>query len=570
MIEELSITDLGVITSARLEPGPGLSVITGETGAGKTMVLTGLALILGQQADTTMIRPGADSATAEGRLVPPADHPALTIAQDAGALLDDGALLITRTMRDGRSRAHLGGRSVPAGLLAEIGESLVTVHGQSDQLRLREAAHQRQALDEFAGHTDTVAAHAKAHRDRRAAQADLERWDADDGARAVEIERLQRATERIDALELHDGEDGELRALAERLGNVEELRIAAAGVHGALAGSDEADGGGVLSGLQRAMAAADAGSGFDEVMEAWSTRLQQASYLLADVSSEAASYGVDLDADPQRLEAAHQRRAAIAELLREYLPQHDPHAGDPADALIEFAQVSSARLADLSAPGAGRDALVKRLQETTDAAAKLAKAIGERRAKAATAMAKAVGEELSELAMPNATLHIELPERSEPAEYGNEDVRFLLSPHPDAPARPLGKGASGGELSRIMLAIEVALARSGGGKDLPTFVFDEVDAGVGGKAATAIGRRLAELAQHTQVIVITHLAQVAAFASDHIVVTKRTASVTSSDIQHVQGKAREAELARMLSGEEESDVALRHAADLLSRALMRP
>ena len=575
MIEELAITDLGVISSARIEPGPGLTVITGETGAGKTMVLSGLDLILGRKADSGAVRPGAESATAEGRLVPPEGHPSVQVAVDAGALLDDGALLVARTVNaTGRSRAYLGGRSVPAGLLTEVGESLVTVHGQADQQRLRSVTHQRDALDDFAGHHALRAAYTEAFRRAQRAARELQEWDADQGRRAAELEHLERAVEQIDALELQPGEDQALRTEAERLGNVEELRIAAAAVGQALSGTPEADEPTVLALLEGARRHLQTAAAFDETLQHWAEQLDQASYLLSDLSTEAADYTGRLEADPGRLEYLHQRRARIADLAREFLPapgaeQDAGEETDTADLLLRFSRQAHDRIGDLTAPGAGRDRLVQELEQAQAETDRLAGELTRSRQAAAEAMCSAVTEELTALAMSGAQLHVQIEPRSEPAEHGADEIRFLLTAHPGAPARPLGKGASGGELSRVMLALEVALARARAGQaePLPAFVFDEIDAGVGGRAAVEVGRRLAELARHTQVIVITHLAQVAAFAEKHLVVTKRTEgqSVTNSDIEHVEGERRETELARMLSGEEDSDAARQHAAELLAR-----
>jgi len=571
MIEELAITDLGVITSARIEPAPGLTVISGETGAGKTMVLSGLDLILGRKADTGAVRPGAQAATAEGRLIPPKDHPALHAALDAGALLDEEALLAVRTVSaNGRSRAYLGGRSVPAALLTEVGEGLVTVHGQSDQQRLRSVAHQRAALDDFAGHRQLLANYAGAHRRHQQAAQALQEWDAHEGQRAIELEHLHSAVEQIDALELQRGEDQALRIEAERLGNVEDLRVAAAAVGAVLSGAPEDDDVTVLALLEAARRHLQTAAEFDETLQHWSEQLDQASYLLSDLATEAADYTARLEADPARLEYVHQRRAQIADLAKRYLPADTTDdESDPADRLLEFSRDAHRRIGELTAPGAGRDALLAELEDAEASATSLAAELTRSRQGAAEEMAATVSEELAALAMSGARLHIEVRPRAEPAEHGADEVHFQLTAHPGAPARPLGKGASGGELYRVMLAIEVALARSRAGQaePLPTFVFDEIDAGVGGRAAVEVGRRLAELARHTQVIVITHLAQVAAFAEKHLVVTKRTEGqgVTNSDIEHVQGERREAELARMLSGEEDSDAARQHAAELLAR-----
>ncbi|SED90457.1 DNA repair protein RecN [Ruania alba] len=572
MIEEIQIRDLGVIESARIELHPGLTVITGETGAGKTMVLTGLGLLLGGKADAGAIRPGAETASVEGRFAPPAHHPALGLAADAGAMLDDDALLVVRTLASGRSRAHLGGRSVPQGLLGEIGAELVTVHGQSEQIRLRSPAHQRQALDAFAGpeHGHQLARYTQAHERRQDAQRSLDRWDSDTQAREAELERLETALERFDALEPRAGEDAELRAEAERLGNVEDLRTAAERAHLALGGGEDPDApDAALALVDQARRELAGAADHDETLAEWNGRLDTVSYQLSDLLTEISSYTTGLEADPERLDQVHTRRAALTELARTYTD-----AGD-LPALLEFAEHARERVTALTAPGAGRDALVAELDEVAAEEGEAAAAVTDGRRRAAREMAEAVDVELAGLAMPGAHLSVGLHERTELGPWGAEDVELLLAPHPGAPPRPLAKGASGGELSRVMLALEVAMARqlaSTTDGRLPTFVFDEVDAGVGGQAAVEVGRRLAELARHTQVIVVTHLAQVAAFADRHLVVMKTSAAhqggVTNSDIRKVEGPDRESELARMLSGDPTSHTALRHAAELLERPVV--
>jgi len=570
MIEEIAITDLGVISSALIELDPGLTVITGETGAGKTMVLTGLSLLLGGKADPAAVRPGSDRATVEGRFVPPPGHSAFSLAAEAGAMLDDGALLVVRTVASqGRSRAHLGGRSVPRGLLTEVGGDLITVHGQSDQLRLRSPAQQRRALDEYAGpeHLATLTRYTEVHSARRAAEAELEAWDADSRGREEELARLTRAVEAIDALDPSPGEDTELRVEAERLGNVEDLRLAAGTAHEAIGGVEDPTAPEAALALVEAARRSLAGAAeHDDTLTEWTQRLDGVSYQLSDLLTELGSYLAGLEADPDRLEQVHERRAAITDLVRAHTD------GDTLADLLDFASRARARIGELTAPGAGRDALIARAAELQETERTLAETLSSGRARAAEAMTEATGAELSGLAMPGASLLVQTTPLAEPGPFGAEDVQLLLSAHPGAPARPLGKGASGGELSRVMLALEVALARRQADTDdtpLPTFVFDEVDAGVGGRAAVEVGRRLAELARRTQVIVVTHLPQVAAFADRHLVVTKTSGdqgeAVTASDVCAVTGADRETELARMLSGDPGSATARQHAAELLAR-----
>lgn len=498
------------------------------------------------------------------------------IAADAGALFDDDELIVLRSVSaTGRSRAHLGGRSVPVGVLAQIGDELVTVHGQSDQVRLRAPAQQRAALDAFAGQPqhDALTAFTAAHRMRIALAADLEGWDAAAAERAGELARLQQALERIDAVEPVAGELTSLREEADRLGNVETLAAAAQAASVALdgdgsSGENSPADGNALTALESARRALTDGGHYDRELRDLADRLSEAIHIVNDVVTEVGGYASGLDVDPVRLEAVHQRRAALTDLLRTYAADAADAAADQDDLapVLAYAQAARARVAELTAPGAGREHLLGRLDAARTQEQEAAAVVTANRLTAAARLSEQVDAELHGLQMAGSHLQIELTARTDLAAHGAEDVEFRLVPHPGAPARPLAKGASGGELSRIMLAIEVALAsaRTSAG-DLPVFVFDEVDAGVGGQAATQVGKRLAELARHTQVVVVTHLAQVAALADTHLVVRKssdETGTVTS--VHAVSGTDREEEIARMLSGAA-SATARRHAAELLQR-----
>lgn len=584
MIEEMTIENLGVIAGAHLEFSPSFTVITGETGAGKTMVLTGLSLLLGGRADPAAVRVGAPRAVVEGVIAEPGTAVAER-AREAGAALDDGALVIARTVAaEGRSRAHLGGRTVPQAVLAEIATELVTVHGQADQLRLRSAAQQRGALDAFAGpaHQAALAAYRAAFADRAEAGAALERWDAEATAREDEAERLRIGLRAIEAVAPTRGEDVALREEADRLGNVEDLRAAAAIAHVALtgAGEDSFRGAGAagpapadaVGAVDRARRALEQVAGIDQRLAETAERLGEAAALLGDTAVDLGSYLADLEADPARLEEVHARRAALADLARRFAPSSRGEPARGVDDVLAWADRARARLEDISDPDQAREALARRTADADARLREVAAAVTDARAAAATALSEAVDAELAGLAMAGAHLEVRLRSLPEPGPWGAEDVEFLLRPHGGAPARPLAKGASGGELSRVMLAIEVALATAptSGASSPPTFVFDEVDAGIGGRAAVEVGRRLADLGRTAQVIVVTHLAQVAAFADRHLVVTKTTRKgedvITETGVRAVQAEERRRELARMLSGEEESDLARRHAAELLERA----
>ncbi len=582
MIEEMRIENLGVIASAHLEFSPSLTVITGETGAGKTMVLTGLALLLGGRADPAVVRSGAVRAVVEGVVVSPGAA-VLERAHDAGAELDDGVLLVTRTVAaEGRSRAHLGGRTVPQAVLAEIAADLVTVHGQADQLRLRAPAQQRAAIDAFAGaaHLGALGEYRAAYAERARAREALERWDADAAAREAEAERLRAGIRAVEALAPARGEDAALREEADRLTNVEDLRAAAAIAHEALAGGAEADSGTVsahgdaMGAVDRARRALEQVAAVDPRLGEAAERLGEVAYVLADAAVELGSYLADLEADPARLEAVHARRAALADLVRRYAPSGRGEPARSVDDVLAWAERARTRLDEIADPLQAREALAGRVEDADARVLDLARAVGSGRGAAAAALSAAVDAELAGLAMKGAHLEVRLAPLAEPGPWGGEDVEVLLSAHAGAPVRPIAKGASGGELSRVMLAIEVALATApaSGASSPPSFVFDEVDAGIGGRAAVEVGRRLAALGRTAQVIVVTHLAQVAAFADRHLVVTKTTTSgqdvITDSGVRAVQGEDRLRELARMLSGEEDSALARRHAAELLERALV--
>ncbi|MDI3419020.1 DNA repair protein RecN [Streptomyces luteolus] len=580
VLEEMRIRSLGVIDDAVVELSPGFTAVTGETGAGKTMVVTSLGLLLGGRADPALVRIGAKSAVVEGRIAVPADSSALVRAEEAGAELDDGALLISRTVSaEGRSRAHLGGRSVPVGLLGELADDLVAVHGQTDQQGLLKPARQRQALDRYAGDAVSVPLekYAAAYRRLRAVAVELDELTTRARERAQEADLLRFGLDEIAAVEPRAGEDVELAAEAERLGHAEALASAAAAGHAALAGNPEdpegVDAGLLVGGAQRAL---DAVRSHDPALAALAERLGEIGILLADVAGELAGYADDLDADPLRLAAVEERRAALTQLTRKY--GRDDGVGGAAGVLA-WAEQSAARLTELD----GDDDRIGELTAERDALsselAGLAQALTDARTEAAERFAAAVTEELASLAMPHArvTIDIRQTEVAEDADgievggrsvaytaTGVDEVELLLAPHPGAPPRPIAKGASGGELSRVMLAVEVVFA---GSDPVPTYLFDEVDAGVGGKAAVEVGRRLAKLARSAQVVVVTHLPQVAAFADRQLLVEKTNdGSVTRSGVKVLEGEDRVRELSRMLAGQEDSQSARAHAEELLAAA----
>ena len=567
MIEEIRIRDLGVIAEATLPLGPGLSVVSGETGAGKTMVVTAVGLLLGARSDAGAVRTGAKAASAEATVALPHSHAAVARAREAGAEVEefDGAaeLLLARTVgADGRSRAHVGGRQAPVGVLAELGEQLVVVHGQSDQIRLKSAAAQREALDKFAGDAEgsfdaTVERYRKLFRRWQAAQAELDELRQTGRERLREAESLQQALEEIDAVDPQPGEDDALKAESIKLTNLEELRMAAQQAHQALIAEDFSEAADATTLVDAAKRALESVGEHDGELQSAATRLAEVGYLLADIASELASYSTSLDSEgPGRLAEVEDRRGALAVLVRKYAPS--------VDQVLEWAQASRERLDELTDDSSRIEKLESEVAEAELELDKLAGALTKARVKAAAQLSARVSTELKALAMPDAQLVIGVEPVALRGIHGADEVSFLLQPHAGAAPRQLGKGASGGELSRVMLAIEVVLAAV---DPVPTFVFDEVDSGVGGKAAVEIGRRLAMLARHVQVLVVTHLPQVAAFADQHIRVTKTSgAGFTSSDVTLLDDGERVRELARMLAGQEDSSTAQAHAQELLDDA----
>lgn len=557
MIEEMRLRDLGVIAEAVLQIGPGFTAITGETGAGKTMVVTGLGLLLGARADSGAVRAGAAQASVAGVWIVPTTGSVADTVADAGGELepyDDerGELYVSRTLSaEGRSRASVGGRAAPAGVLADLADDLVVVHGQSEQLRLRSAAAQRDALDRFGGSAIAVVRteYEAAWERWRTLSAQLEEISGNQERRRREAEDLREALALIEATDPQPGEDDALAERAERLANAEELRQSAALARAAL--SDE-DGDNDITTLAAEARRALERAG-DPELTSIAESIAEIGYRAADIAAQLSGYLADLDeSGPHELAAVEERRAALAGLVR---------AHGTLDAALELWNTGSARLAELDDDSDHIERLTVQRDAARAALDEAAAALTATRTEAAGRLGAAVTEELHALAMPDARLVVAVTEGAESA-HGRDDVAILLAPHPGADPRSVAKGASGGELSRVMLAIEVVIA---GTDPVPTFVFDEVDAGIGGAAAIEVGRRLARLARTSQVIAVTHLAQVAAFANNHLSVVKANdGQVTASSVRRLDGEDREAEMARLLSGLADSGAALEHARELLA------
>ena len=574
MIEEIRITSLGVIDESVLELGPGLNVVTGETGAGKTMLVTALGLLLGARADAGAVRNGAKSARVEGIVaVADSDGPISQMADELGGEVEDGTLVLARQVSaEGRSRAFLGGASVPISALQGVADHLVAVHGQSDQHRLLQAEAQRAAVDGFAGAAlaAIVAEYRTGYSALKKVESELAEVVGAARERAREADVLRLGLAEIEAVEPLSGEDVALAHEESRLGFADTLRTAAEEAREALSSDTVSDSGtsdalGAIAVARRALESVrehdvDAGTLADRVAEV--------SYLLADAAADVASYASALDTDPARLAVVSERRAALTALTRKY--------GETVDEVLAWSASSAERLLVLeNSENRAEELRAEKARLRTELADRAA-ALSTARTAAGAALSTAVSDELSALAMPHARVEIQLGRTADPdglevdggtwrfTASGIDQVEILLAANTGSEPRPLNKGASGGELSRVMLAIEVVLA---GTSPVPTFVFDEVDAGVGGKAAVEIGRRLAALAGSAQVLVVTHLPQVAAFADRHIVVAKASdGRVTTSGLSVLDDAGRVRELSRMLAGLEESETAMAHAQELLDVA----
>lgn len=566
MIDELVIKDLGVIAEARLPLGPGFTAITGETGAGKTMVVTALGLLMGARADAGAVRSGAERArvagvvTVSGHALTPSSKTALTnTVEDFGGVIEDGELLLSRSVsQEGRSRATVGGTPTPVNALNTLAEYLFVVHGQSDQLRLRSTVAQRATLDRFGGEelAHALSSYQDTFRTWKALADELAELTRAHDERGREAAQLAAALDEIAAVAPVAGEDESVSEKLARLEHAETLRQATAHAHEVLS-SESGDPGvrDVRGGLIEARQQLDRVLEHDAALQPIIDALNTASFAVDDAATELSRYAAGLDADTaQEFEQMQQRKADLNVLIRKYGPSLDD--------VLSFAESGAERLAELHGDDSRIEELTTEVARLTEETNARASALSDLRTSAATALSAAVTAELGALALPDAEFVVQMTPALELGANGADEVSFLLKPHAGAEPRPLAKSASGGELSRVMLALEVVIA---GVDPVPTFVFDEVDAGVGGAAAIEIGRRLAKLAETAQVIVVTHLAQVAAFANNHLQVVKdSTGGFTESSCRLLEGDARVAEMARLLSGMTDSSSALEHATELLA------
>lgn len=543
MLVDISINDLGVIRHSSAELSEGLTVLTGETGAGKTMVVTGLRLLAGGRADASRVRDGAKKAAVEGHFSSAKESISQLVDSVGGEPDENGEFIVSRTVSAaGRSRAYLGGRAVPAATLGDFAREIITVHGQNDQLRLLAPEEQLAAVDradpQLAGIRED---YAEAFKKWRSLAKDYRRRTESRRELAQEADRLQYALEEINGVAPEPGEDAELVQLVQRLQDVDGLRESAHTALAAIDGTEELDE--AASSLLGRAGSALVGSS-DKRLADLGERISELTSQLGDISAELGGYLAGLPADPNLLEKSLQRQQDLRALTRKYASDIDGVLAwrDEAEAKLQSMDTSTEVLEELKAQ------VKEAEQEMKQKAAELTKG----RRKAAEALGKLVTEELHGLAMPNSTLSVELS-TAKYSKMGADAAELQLN------GKPLATAASGGELSRVMLALEVVLASEDGA----TLIFDEVDAGVGGRAAVEIGRRLARLAAHNQVIVVTHLPQVAAYADAHLHVSK---DKFTSGVAELSEQERVEELARMLAGLDDTDTGRAHAQELFDRA----
>ncbi|REB70835.1 DNA repair protein RecN [Cutibacterium namnetense] len=558
MIRSVRIRGLGVIDETVLEPSSALTAVTGETGAGKTMVVTGIGLLLGDKADTGLVRHGCDRAVVEAVLDAPDDG----LISELGGTVEDGEVICARHITSHRSRALLGGAQVTASQLARIVGDQVTIHGQSEQVRLVDASRQLDVVDRAAGDelADDLSRHAQLWAEFRAASQRLHRLNEDRAGAEMEREVLTRRVGEVDAVDPKPREDDDLIAEMAGLQAAQSIRESLRKADVLLNGAETSTGPqpGALALLEQAVHELDGTGDADPQAAELAERARQMSYDLTDLAASVAGHAARAEADPQRLEELGGRLAAIQRLLRARTTTLDD--------LIETTAADRRRLAELDPAGTDLESLGQQVEQLRSELRRSADHLSAVRRRTAVRLAAQVRPELAALAMPHAQLEFSV----EPAPMGPrgaDSVTIMLAANPGSDPVPLVKAASGGELSRVRLALEVVAAQT---QTPQTFVFDEIDSGVGGAVGIEIGRRLRQLARRHQVIVVTHLAQVAAFADTHVVITKASdGAVTSSGLREVIGADREIELSRMMSGMVDSESGHEHAHDLLREVRQR-
>ncbi len=568
-LEEISIRSIGVIEHSILEISPGLTVLTGETGAGKTMILTALNLILGGKSDSSLVRKGSERLVASGSFsVPKSLHASF---EEAGLEVEDGQLILTRTVNaDGKSKATSNAIAVPSSVLAAASENLVEVHAQAANLNMTKAAKQRDLLDRFGGKelNSALMNYQSELANYHELKSRISAMKKSIDSRDAQLSELREFATVMGKLKLERGELQQITTEIGRLSSVEDLRLAAQSASSVI----EEEESGSLTTLGIARKSLDLVRAKDPQIEELYQKVSEAFFLVDDAKGVLASYISNLEADPARLDYLNSRKAEINALIKKYGGSQS--ADDELIALIERFESSKNAIADLE----GGDERLKELEtELSGIKKKLvttAKLLTSIRTQSAGKLSEQVTKEIQQLSMPHTSFHCQLEsadydalKESDFSALGCDEIAMLIRGHKDGPLVPLAKGASGGEMSRVMLALEVVLAAT---HPVGTYVFDEVDAGVGGKAAIEVGRRLHALSEHAQVIVVTHLPQVAAWADSHFVVTKNSdGSVTESNVRKVVKEDRIEEIARMLAGMESSTSAREHATELLELPLSK-
>ena len=568
-LEEISIRNLGIIEESHLELGRGLNVLTGETGAGKTMILTALNLVLGGKSDSALVRNGSDRLTAAATFITgEAVSSELSDAlSENDVAVEDNQLIFARSVTaEGKSKALCGGVTVPASVLADLSQYLIEIHGQSANTQLVKASRQRELLDRFGGNAieDAHASYRALYESYLEGKSKIKAMRSASSERDSQIAELEEFLTGWSALKATRGEYSATVDEISRLSSVEDLRVASSGAFEAATNEDA----GALSALGAAKRFLENARGRDSKLDAIAEQVAESFYALDEATRDLSSYISSLEADPDRLNALQERRATLNSFLKKWRSDAEPDA-----ALVELAAKAKSGRESIADLRGGDERILELESELAEIKKKLlaaAKALSKMRAEAASKLSEAVSEELKHLSMPHTQLIVDIAtpdysgalKESDFTPYGCDEVSISIKAHSTAAKVAIGKGASGGEMSRIMLALEVVIAKT---HPVGTYIFDEVDAGVGGKAAIEVGRRLHLLAQSSQVIVVTHLPQVAAWADTHFRVEKRSdGSIVESGVEKLSDSQRVEEIARMLAGLEESASALEHASELLA------
>ena len=564
-LEEISIRNLGIIEQSELELGRGLNVLTGETGAGKTMILTALNLVLGGKSDSSLVRHGSERLVATAQFSVTKDFK--DQLDEIGAEVDGSSLIVTRTVNsDGKSKASCGGVTVPAGTLADVTEPLIEIHGQSANSQIVKPARQRELLDRFGGApvTSSLIEYQQRYSEYLELKERIKAMKASANKRDGEIAELEEFLAAWTKLKAVRNEPSSVEDEIKRLSSVEDLRIASSGAMSAL-DSEES---GALTLLHSARRFLDAAKGKDSKLEEIAERVAESLFILDDASSDLASYATSLEADPERLDFLQNRKAELNLFIKRWGGAES--ADEELVLLAAKAKSGKESIADLRGGDERIAELETELAKIKKSLLAAAQELSKARSASAESLSQSVTSEIQALSMPHTRFFAEVisPDysgalkESDFTQLGCDEVSMQIQGQVDGPKIALGKGASGGEMSRIMLGLEVVIAKS---HPVGTYIFDEVDAGVGGKAAIEVGKRLHALAQNSQVIVVTHLPQVAAWADTHFVVKKSSdGSVVQSGVSKLGQSERVEEIARMLAGLEESSSAREHAAELLA------